>query len=270
LNGDATVFLGTFAIAMVANAYLMGGILLGESRDISERVRRTLPRTFLVRMLFTWFYPGPGSGLLFAISNLLAVSMTVALFFGALLLVAQVDLVGTPFPNSHWQFLFEVGYMAISYAVFFLALGNAILTAFGRFVPRSRALSAALQTLLVLGGVAIPALIEGLFIRQAPTRFWLLHVSNPYAGMEEVFKPRAFAIRGQGSALLTSVERDKLLWIVPLAAFALLLANLPLVLAEVRHKRLAKPVRVVEDDDEVMARERPAPRAVIKSPWDEP
>ena len=47
--------------------------MVGESGELSERVKRTLPQSFFGRAMLTWFNPGPATGYLFAIANLLAV-----------------------------------------------------------------------------------------------------------------------------------------------------------------------------------------------------
>lgn len=48
---------------------IMGCLLIGESSDLSARVLRGMPRSILGRSMFSLLMPGPGRGLLFAISN---------------------------------------------------------------------------------------------------------------------------------------------------------------------------------------------------------
>ncbi|MEM9412112.1 MAG: hypothetical protein AAGA30_13425 [Planctomycetota bacterium] len=62
----------TIAINFVSTHYwlLMGFILVGESPHLSSRVCRSLPGTLLGRSLFSLFMPGPGRGLIFAVTNL--------------------------------------------------------------------------------------------------------------------------------------------------------------------------------------------------------
>ncbi|WP_417744984.1 ABC transporter permease [Rosistilla oblonga] len=55
----------------------MGGLMLGESDTLSARVRRDLPKTFLGRVLLTWLNPGPGTGMVFAISSFAGVIATI-------------------------------------------------------------------------------------------------------------------------------------------------------------------------------------------------
>ncbi|TWU05595.1 ABC transporter permease [Stieleria varia] len=48
---------------------IVGTLMLGESKELSPRVQRGLPRTYLSRMFLTWLYPGPGTGFMFAICS---------------------------------------------------------------------------------------------------------------------------------------------------------------------------------------------------------
>ena len=49
---------------------VMGFLMLGESPHLSHRVRRSIPRTFLGKSVGSLFLPGPGRGLLFALTNI--------------------------------------------------------------------------------------------------------------------------------------------------------------------------------------------------------
>ena len=51
--------------------YVMGVMMTGELPRLSNRAKRRLPQSFLGRAFLTWFNPGPGTGYLFAVSNLL-------------------------------------------------------------------------------------------------------------------------------------------------------------------------------------------------------
>ena len=67
------IFLGLFAMYWMG----MGGLMLGESANLSSRVRRGLPRSFLGRVYLTWLNPGPGTGMVFAITNFLGLILWV-------------------------------------------------------------------------------------------------------------------------------------------------------------------------------------------------
>ena len=66
---DEDVFL---AWTMVAAHYwlVMGFLMIGESPELSRRVRRSLPRSSLARSFCSLFMPGPGRGFLYALSML--------------------------------------------------------------------------------------------------------------------------------------------------------------------------------------------------------
>ena len=55
--------------------YVMGAMMVLERPGLSPRVKRRLPQTFSGRVLLTWFSPGPGTGFLFAVSNLIATAI---------------------------------------------------------------------------------------------------------------------------------------------------------------------------------------------------
>ena len=48
--------------------WLMGALMVGESDEISPRVRRELPETFMGRAFATWLYPGPGTGYMLTVA----------------------------------------------------------------------------------------------------------------------------------------------------------------------------------------------------------
>ena len=58
-----------FVSVVAVHWYVMGVFMTGESPDLSLRVKRRLPQSFLGRALWTWFNPGPGTGYVFALAN---------------------------------------------------------------------------------------------------------------------------------------------------------------------------------------------------------
>ena len=59
---------------------LMGFLMSGESFPLSQRVRRSLPTTFLGKSFFSLFMPGPGRGFLFSVANVVACTIAGCLF----------------------------------------------------------------------------------------------------------------------------------------------------------------------------------------------
>ncbi len=68
----------TCALAMFIAAvfwFVMGAFMTGEATQHSQRVNRRLPASTLGRALLTWFNPGPGTGYVFAVSNVAVLAM---------------------------------------------------------------------------------------------------------------------------------------------------------------------------------------------------
>jgi len=65
---------GVFYMSVFAGHFwlVVGCMLVSERRGLSDRVQRTLPKTWLGRSLFSFLMPGPGRGFLFAASCLIA------------------------------------------------------------------------------------------------------------------------------------------------------------------------------------------------------
>lgn len=69
-----------------------GALMVGESSVLTPRIRRDLPATFAGRMIGAWFIPGPGTGLIFAVTGFLTFA------------VLAVYLVDVTFPvNRSWK-----------------------------------------------------------------------------------------------------------------------------------------------------------------------
>jgi len=62
---------GIFMLSMFTAHYwlLMGLVLIGEPEQLSARVKRSIPKSYLGRAITAFFLPGSGRGLLFAICN---------------------------------------------------------------------------------------------------------------------------------------------------------------------------------------------------------
>jgi len=59
----------------------VGAMMCAEAPTMTPRIRRELPGTFLSRLLFIWFTPGPATGFVFAIVNLIAGMLAMSLLF---------------------------------------------------------------------------------------------------------------------------------------------------------------------------------------------
>lgn len=251
--GEALAVLSIYLMAICANWHVMGSFLIGESHEVSDRVRRTLPQTFAGRTMFTWFSPGAGTGLAFTLANMLAAFGTAAL--ACRFLEAQTPD-GGKIPWPYWRHLLSVGLLCVGYSTFYLGLGNLILRALARIVPPSRMLSLALQIVLILTASGAPVAIEELWIDQPASDFSLLHVGNPIAALSSLA-----ALEARGDPLYL-----RLTIVVPLAGALLLLLNLPFVIDGLRRTRVSQPARVAEEDAAREALRNP-PGPVKTNPW---
>jgi len=80
---------------------LVGALMTGEQGVLSERVKRSLPQSVLGRMAFTWLNPGPGTGYVFTVANLVVLSVTFVVVADVATSLGYNGLVG----NGCWKVL---------------------------------------------------------------------------------------------------------------------------------------------------------------------
>lgn len=76
LNGEADIvllFMGALALAGLWT--VCSPMMAGESSIMTPRIRRELPKSFLARATLTWLTPGPASGLVFAVVNIVLIAI---------------------------------------------------------------------------------------------------------------------------------------------------------------------------------------------------
>ncbi|MCA9259513.1 MAG: hypothetical protein KDA61_09960 [Planctomycetales bacterium] len=223
-----------FAVAAGMHWFLVGSLATGEWPHLSRRVQRSLPTAPLERALFSWFYPGPGAGYMFATSCLTA---CLALFGGVLLFV-------TGFTSDYREAYILA--LTWSYVVGYLGWGRLAINAMRRYfyVPLTAAFL--LNLILVLLGVAVPLVFDALATRrQFMAEYSLQHVANPFWTLERLINSGAAVI--DGPIALTVVGT------LALAAFLL---NLRSVGAELQRQRVAAPQRVKDDELELANQSR--------------
>jgi hypothetical protein len=230
----------------------MGIFMTAESPDLSPRVQRGLPKSFLGRVFLTWFNPGPGSGFMFAVGNTLSAGLL------AMIGVAWATLGpwpggGTP-PAQVLSFAASFFLLALGYLIFYLGIGN-LLTRLLRLVMNVTIVNVVLlNVLLVVAGCGIPELIR-LTFDYHEHGYTLLHITNPFWTVETVERSAGGGFAGAATLL------------VLIGAAIVFLLNLLYAVPEVRLVRIAKPKRMVEED-ELLAPAQPAP-AQPSSPWDD-
>lgn len=232
--------------------YVMGSLMIGESPDLSLRVRRRLPRSFLGRVLLTWFNPGPGTGYMFAVGGMAATLVVAAVAYGARLLATDTSRTTRISPETAFAF----GVAGFCYLTIFLGLGLLLQRLLRRFFPAGQPLSVMLQVILVALASLVPWVAQMSFSRWYSSNYTLLQISNPFWTLTEIVDTRA------GSSFMTPI----VLLLSP-AALLVFFLNLRRIVREVRFVREAKPARVAEEDAQQAAVLHP-PQPVQISPWD--
>ncbi|MEX2121448.1 MAG: hypothetical protein WD847_17800 [Pirellulales bacterium] len=237
-------FLLVFLMMSGLHWYAMGVFMNSESGELSQRVRRQLPQSFLGRAFLTWFAPGPATGFMFAFANLISVALMT-------LIGVLIWLMFNPMPTPSWsgamtlERLLTFGGLGLGYVTVYLGLGRLLLSGLRRFIQVPMLLGVLVQVLLLLAGCFIPLTIH-LMIPDLRRGYSLLEITNP--------------IWTLGYATFESIVPDELfiLWCaVPLAGVVIFLANVPAVVTAVRHVRIAKPRRVAEEDLLIEAQRSP-------------
>jgi hypothetical protein len=239
---------------------VLGALMTGESPQLSRRVQRSLPQSFLGRVFLTWFNPGPGTGYVFTVANLCTVWLVamIAMFIAGEAGWNTFAFLTQGFPPNTGPPAESVFYfitLGVCYVVFYLGVGMLLMRAVRRFSPTTLFLSLLVHVLLVLAGTALPMVIQ--YSADPPIRdYTLWQAFNPFWTLFDVLSNRG-----------ARSEAPTILAIVGVATLVVFGANLFGVAREVRFVRVEKPQRVAEEDAEEEARRAP-PEPVGKSPWD--
>lgn len=253
-GGESEVVLVFVSFAMV-HWFVMGAMMTGETTQLSQRVRRSLPQSFLGRALLTWFNPGPGAGYLLAVCGGLGAVVL------AMLAVTAKDLYPLP-TSSGWQsgeslVVVAFAMLAVCYLVIYLGAGLFVLRWLRRLGHSGLLLTLLIHLMLVLVGCGMPVVIQMMSPDWYRAGYSMLQVSNAMWTLAHV---------GDGTTL--PLEAPILLVILPVAAVVVFVLNLPEIVREVRFVRAARPVRVAEEDAELAAKLVPPSRPKQISPWD--
>lgn len=229
--------------------YIMGALVTSERPEMSERVKRRLPSSFLGRMFLTWLNPGPGCGYMFVVAN-----GTALVLFALLTIVGNNawsrNTLGWP-TSQEMMYLLTIGW---GYVVAYVGLGWMVIRALRRIAVVTMLAAALIHFLLVLAGSGIPTTIQLMSVQGRQDAYTYLQVTNPFWSLLHV---------ANGGA---TTEGAVLVLIVPAAALCVLLLNLPSVIRELTRMRVALPMRVVEDEAEL----HPAPIPGPTNPWESP
>lgn len=213
--------------------FAAGSLLTGERAVLSERVRRSLPESPFGRAIGTWFNPGPGTGYLFAVSNLTTLLL---LSVGSLAIYENLWMGGEAWVVCCFVIVgaaYIVGYLGIGR----IAIGGirrvATLTGLGCFL---------VHFLIVLAGIGLPELVRASSTRLSRLPFLWWDLPSPLRVLDAI-----------GDEKLNDAEILTLLIVVPGIAACVFLVNLMMAAREIRQLRVPIPQRILEDDASLRA-----------------
>ncbi len=223
-------------------------------------MRRGLPQSLLGRVFFTWLMPGPGTGYMFVLANMITLTILSVLMVTPAFRDVGESLSGvTPSHRAAITPYAVLGtcIVATSYLAIYLGLAKLILSAVERFGDTRLTVRFLVSTLLVLFGAGTPWIIQ---ISNPSTRnldYTLMQMSNPVWTLKEYMNNNGPPM-GMEAWVLT---------VVPITALVVWGCNLPGVARELLQSHLPQPSRVVEDDAEQRRLATVAPGR--NSPWDD-
>ena len=230
--------------------FAAGSIMIGEAPELSPRVKRRLPKSVVGRACFTWFNPGPGTGYVFAVCNVIAA----ALLAGVCALYGERTATGTSRGAPPLSQILQFIALLTGYCIIYLGVSNLLLRLLRKITTVTLSMAAIFTGLLVLAGWGIPWVIEPYSIERTSYNFF--HITDPF-----------------WSCIATVNPRNPFYWAETLLAIILTVAagvfflNLLYIIPEIRHVRIAPPPRVEAEEQALAAAQHPAPPKPA-SPWD--
>ncbi len=244
-----TVFVFMLAIYW----FLMGMFLTGENPQLSQRVKRSLPQSFLGRMFCTWFNPGSGTGYFFVVGNLAGAVLLVA--FG----LAMASFFKPEYINNwdseKFAAVFLTCGLSLCYLTIYLGTARLFLLFLRRFAEVGVLLAVLINVLLYLVGELVPLVVSMMIPGVREEAYSLLQFPSPGFTIY-------VAIDSTTSRELAAVA---LLFLLLPAAIIFML-NFIFAASEIRQFRMAAPKRV-QQEEAVLRPKRDEP--TYRSPWDE-
>lgn len=229
--------------------FIMGSMLTAERPGMSQRVRRSLPQSFLGRVFFSWLNPGPATGYMFVIANI--TTLAIIALLGTI--VGSYYITRTP---RTWISMEAVQYLIVigwGYIAAYLGIGLLLIMALRRVAVVTMLACVLIQFLLVLAGFGIPFAIKSMSLTLRDVDYTFLQITDPFSTMHYI----------KEGGLIT--DGNVIALIVIGIALCVLLLNIPRVIRELNVVREAAPARVLRDEAEL----HPPPEALPQSPWDE-
>jgi hypothetical protein len=216
-----------FVSMAAAYWFIIGAFLSAEYAELSPRVKRSLPQSFLGRVCLTWFNPGSGTGYTFATVNLFSICL-IAITLGTI--GSMTGFRGGP---SDVAFFVFIG-MCFGYVATYLGIGRLLLLLARRYVRIGVVAAFLMQSGLAVAGVAIPAFFQAWFQGYQNLTYTDLQATNWLW------------------TLVQTINNNLLLFpavpiLVGTGALVTVVLNLAFAMAEVAQVRLTTPARVLED-----------------------
>jgi hypothetical protein len=248
---------------------LLGSLLIGEYPQLSPRVRRELPQSFLGRMIWTWFNPGTGTGYVFMSLNLsflalaaifvlsvpdhMSRQMIVTMGGGVVQRSPNVDLGLNAFIEQLYDHSDEVTFVLLTaaYVVAYLGASRLVILLARQVATVGLVFSLLITIFFVIAGAALPWILQFWLFNYRNEGYTILQMTNWAWTLEETLD------RGIWNHWPAPVG-------VFLSATVIFLINLILTAGEVSQVRVAAPQRV---QDEETALHPPKPKR--SSPWDD-
>ena len=239
--------------------YVLGGLMTGESPELSPRAKRNLPQSLLGRVFLAGLYPGPGTGYMLAVSGMLA---------GVVMVVAAVLFAGIAGNLGLYDFhrmsfnqatnAIAIGGIGFFYTLIYLGLGLLLLRIVKRYMRPNILLAALTQVTLLMVGCGVPLIVQLSLSSLRRADYSMVQIASPIWTLAYLIDRNSMR-----------PETPSLLVILLIVALAVFLFNVPDVARQVRAIRVAKPHRVAEEDAELDELKYGPREPQRSSPWDD-
>jgi len=253
IEEDAFFVFGS--VVAVVYWWVVGSFLVGEWAELSPRVRRQLPQTFLGRMLLTWFNPGSGTGYVFTLTNL---GLILLAFYYSSLMVEWNRGTGRNFLTPEHMAQFAVA--SWLFVAAYLGVGRLMVMLVRNRVPSGVVFSFLLQIVLVTFGTMMPLVVQFSLFNSSSFDYSVLQVTNPFWTLAQM-------LFDSTPGFTTATDLGASLLILAIAGISLAILHFFLTIREIEQTRLVAPQRVQEEDAAAIAARTPVRK---KNPWDEP
>ena len=254
MNIEEDAFFAMGSVVALVYWWVVGSFLVGEWAELSPRVRRQLPQTFLGRMLLTWFNPGSGTGYIFTLANLGLILL--AFYCGSLLVEWRRGTSRNFLTPDHMA---QFAAAAWLYAAAYLGVGRLMVMLVRNRVPSGVVFSFLLQIVLVTFGTMMPLVVQFSLFNSNNFDYSVLQATNPFWTLAQMLfnSTSGFSTADTWSSFI----------LLAIVGGSMAVLHFLLAIREIEQTRLVAPQRVQEEDAAAVAARTPVRK---KNPWDEP